>query len=104
MPLMLASDIIVQSTKEGIEDNAVSIVVPDAVVYLPLEDLVDFEQEKERLTKEEERLNKEIKRAKGMLANEKFVRGKSSGREGQTREIRADARTSKGENGRSWLI
>ena len=58
MPLMLASDIIVQSTKEGIEDNAVSIVVPDAVVYLPLEDLVDFEQEKERLTKEEERLNK----------------------------------------------
>ena len=62
MPLMLASDIIVQSTKEGIEDNAVSIVVPDAVVYLPLEDLVDFEQEKERLTKEEERLNKEIKR------------------------------------------
>ena len=35
MPLMLASDIIVQSTKEGIEDNAVSIVVPDAVVYLP---------------------------------------------------------------------
>ena len=73
MPLILASDIIVQSTKEGIEDNAVSIVVPDAVVYLPLEDLVDFEQEKERLTKEEERLNKEIKRAKGMLANEKFV-------------------------------
>ena len=72
MPLMLASDIIVQSTKEGIEDNAVSIVVPDAVVYLPLEDLVDFEQEKERLTKEEERLNKEIKRAKGMLANEKL--------------------------------
>ena len=51
MPLMLASDIIVQSTKEGIEDNAVSIVVPDAVVYLPLEDLVDFEQEKERLDK-----------------------------------------------------
>ena len=37
MPLMLASDIIVQSTKEGIEDNAVSIVVPDAVVYLPTE-------------------------------------------------------------------
>ena len=33
---------------------------------------MDFEQEKERLTKEE-RLNKEIKRAKGMLANEKFV-------------------------------
>ena len=34
---------------------------------------MDFEQEKERLSKEEERLNKEIKRAQGMLANEKFV-------------------------------
>ena len=27
----------------------------------------------QRITKEEERLNKEIKRAKGILANEKFV-------------------------------
>ena len=73
MPLMLASDIIVSEEKQGVDDNAVSIVVPDAVVYLPLEDLVDFEQEMERLTKEEERLTKEIKRAEGMLANERFV-------------------------------
>ena len=78
------------STKEGIsQDNAVSIVVPDAVVYLPLEDLVDFEQEKERLTKEEERLNKEIKRAKGMLANEKFV---SKAPEAKVQEERDKAR------------
>ena len=63
----------IQSTKDGVADNAVSVVVPDAVVYLPLEDLVDFEQELERLKKEEERLNKEIKRAEGMLANEKFI-------------------------------
>ena len=59
--------------KAGIADSAVSVVVPDAVVYLPLEDLVDFEQERERLAKEEVRLNKEIKRAQGMLSNEKFV-------------------------------
>ena len=72
-PLMMANEIAIRPDKEGISDNAVSVVVPDAVVYLPLEDLVDFEQEKERLSKEEERLNKEIKRAQGMLANEKFV-------------------------------
>ena len=47
--------------------------VPDAVVYLPLEDLVDFEQEMERLQKEEEKLKKEIKRAEGMLSNERFI-------------------------------
>ena len=73
MPLMMASEIIVHKTKQDVDDNAVSVVVPDAVVYLPLEDLVDFEQERERLAKEEVRLNKEIKRAEGMLSNEKFV-------------------------------
>ena len=72
-PLMNANEIIIEQTKEGVADNAVSVVVPDAVVYLPLEDLVDFEQELERLKKEEDRLNKEIKRAEGMLANERFV-------------------------------
>ena len=72
-PLLMANEILIRGDKEGIADSAVSVVVPDAVVYLPLEDLVDFEQEKERLAKEEERLNKEIKRAEGMLSNEKFV-------------------------------
>ncbi|SHJ95371.1 valine--tRNA ligase [Hespellia stercorisuis] len=72
-PLVLASEIIVSHTREGIADDAVSIVVPDATVYLPMEDLVDFEQEKERLTKEKERLSKELARVNGMLGNEKFI-------------------------------
>ena len=72
-PLMNASEIFISQEKQGIAEDAVSIVVPDASVYLPLEDLVDFEQEMERLKKEEEKLTKEIARAKGMLANEKFV-------------------------------
>ncbi len=72
-PLMLANDIILQCEKNEAAEDAVSIVVPGAAVYLPLEDLVDFEQELERLTKEEEKLTKEIARAKGMLSNEKFL-------------------------------
>ena len=72
-PLMLANDIILHYEKKDVADDAVSIVVPGATVYLPLEDLVDFEQERERLKKEEERLNSEIKRAQGMLANERFT-------------------------------
>ena len=43
------------------------------VVYLPMEELVDFEQELERLTKEEARLTKELARVNGMLNNEKFI-------------------------------
>ena len=72
-PLMNASDLIIQGTKEGISEDAVSIVVPDGAVYMPLEDLIDFEQEKERLLKEEEKLKKELARVNGMLNNEKFM-------------------------------
>ncbi len=72
-PLMSASEVVVQGTKEGVSEDAVSVVVTDAVVYLPLEDLVDFAQEIERLEKEEARLVKELARVNGMLSNEKFI-------------------------------
>ena len=71
--LISASEIQVQDTKDGIGEDAVSVVIPGAVVYIPLEDLVDFEKEKERLKKEQERLKKELARSKGMLSNEKFL-------------------------------
>ena len=73
MPLMSANEIQIQSDKSGIAEDAVSVVVADAVVYLPMEELVDFEQELERLTKEGARLTKELARVNGMLNNEKFI-------------------------------
>ena len=71
--LMGASEVMVAADKTNIAQDAVSIVIPDAVVYIPLEELVDMEKEKERLFKEKERLEKEIARAKGMLGNERFL-------------------------------
>ena len=71
--LASASEVLVQQDKAGIGEDAVSVVIPGAVVYLPLEDLVDFEKEKERLQKEKERLAKELSRSRGMLSNEKFL-------------------------------
>ncbi|MGN0151453.1 MAG: valine--tRNA ligase [Wujia sp.] len=68
-----ASDVIVQENKNGIADDAVSVVIHDAVVYMPFAELVDIAKEIERLTKEQNRLEGEIKRASGMLANPKFV-------------------------------
>ena len=68
-----ASEVVIQAGKDGISEDAVSVVIPDAVLYIPLEDLVDFEKEKERLTKEKEKLEKELSRSKGMLSNEKFL-------------------------------
>ena len=73
MTLASASEAVVQADKAGIGEDAVSVVIPGATVYLPLEDLVDFEKEKERLNKEKERLTKELARSKGMLSNEKFL-------------------------------
>ncbi len=71
--LMGAGEITVQADKSGIAEDAVAIVIPDAVAYIPLSDLVDLEKEKERLQKEKERLNKELARSKGMLGNERFL-------------------------------
>ena len=68
-----ASEVAVQADKSGIGEDAVSVVIPGATLYLPLEDLVDFEKEKERLLKEKERLSKELARSKGMLSNERFL-------------------------------
>ncbi len=71
--LAFTNGIEVQADKSGIGADAVSAVIPDAVIYLPLEDLVDFEKEKERLLKEKSRLEKELERSRKMLGNEKFV-------------------------------
>ncbi len=71
--MLYASEVAVQTDREGIEDNAVSAVINNATIYMPLSDLVDFEKEKERLLKEKKRLEGELKRVNGMLGNEKFI-------------------------------
>ena len=71
--LISANAVVIQKDKAGIAEDAVSVVIPGSVVYMPLEDLVDMEKEKERLRKEKERLAKELSRSHGMLNNEKFV-------------------------------
>ena len=72
-PLAYASEVLVQSDKTGIADDAVSVVIENATVYMPFAELVDISQEIERLKKEEKRLQGEIARSSGMLSNEKFV-------------------------------
>lgn len=68
-----ASEVLVQESREGIADDAVSAVISDAVIYMPFAELVDISKEIERLEKEEQRLEKELARVNGMLNNEKFI-------------------------------
>jgi len=71
--LASASEVEVLAEKKGIPEGAVSVLINGAEIYLPLEDLVDFEKELERLNKEKDNLEKELKRVGGKLANQGFI-------------------------------
>ena len=71
--LAYASDVIIQSDKTGIADDAVTVAIPDAVIHIPFADLVDIAKEIERLEKEKQKWEAEIKRSTGMLNNERFT-------------------------------
>jgi len=71
--LAYASESVCQKNKDGIADDAVSVVLAEATVYIPFSDLVDISAEIERLTKEQKKLEGELKRSQNMLSNEKFL-------------------------------
>ena len=68
-----ASSIAVQASKDGIPEDAAASVVDGAEIYIPLDELIDFDKEIDRLTKEKENLQKELDRVNGKLNNEKFI-------------------------------
>ncbi|QXM07448.1 valine--tRNA ligase [Crassaminicella indica] len=73
MTLASASEVVLQSEKKDIPEDAMSAVVAGAEIFLPLDELVDFEKEMERLQKEKEKLEKELKRVNGKLSNQGFL-------------------------------
>ena len=68
-----AAEVLIQTDKTGISQDAVSTVIENAVIYIPFAELVDIEKEIERLTKEKEKLIGEVARVNGMLNNERFM-------------------------------
>ena len=68
-----ASEVIIQDGKDGIDSDAVSVVIPNGTIYMPFAELVDIAKEIERLEAEEKRLTGELARVNGMLSNERFV-------------------------------
>ncbi|QZY56239.1 valine--tRNA ligase [Crassaminicella profunda] len=73
MTLASASEVILQDEKKNIPEDAMSAVVAGAEIFLPLDELVDFEKEVERLEKEKAKLEKELKRVNGKLSNQGFL-------------------------------
>lgn len=71
MKLCSGSEVAVSDSYEI--ENSVSIVTNDAKVYIPLGELVDFEQEKRRLEKEKEAAAKKLAQIEGKLSNAGFL-------------------------------
>ena len=71
--LGFGNEIKIQNNKEGIPQNAISILSNGIEVFMPFEELVDIEEEKERLQKEKTKLESEVARSTKMLSNEGFI-------------------------------
>lgn len=71
--LASASEVEIRENKENIPEDAVSVVIDGVELFIPLDELVDFEKEVERLKKERDKALSEIKRVKGKLSNEGFT-------------------------------
>ena len=69
----LASASEVEIGEEFSIDGAVTVVTADAKLYIPLSELVDFEAERKRLTKELEQTQKMLRQDEAKLSNEGFL-------------------------------
>ena len=73
LKLGFGTEIKVQKDKTGIPENAISILQDGIELYMPLEDLVDMEEERKRLQDEKTKLEAEVARCEKMLSNPGFV-------------------------------
>ena len=71
--LGFGSSVKVQVDKTGIAENAVSIIKEGLELYMPLEGLVDLEEESKRKEEERKKIEFEIERAEKILSNPGFV-------------------------------
>lgn len=60
-------------SKEDIKEEVASAIIDGAEIFVPLDDLLDYTAELERLEKEKSRLEGEVKRVVSKLSNENFV-------------------------------
>lgn len=68
-----ASEVNIQENRDGIDSDAISVLIPDAAIYIPFAELVDINKEIERLENEKKKLEGELMRSEKMLGNRKFI-------------------------------
>lgn len=73
LKLGFGEKIVVKKDKIGIPENVISIVSDEIELYMPLEGLIDLEEEKARREQEKKRLEAEVTRCEKMLSNPGFI-------------------------------
>ena len=68
------TDITFAASKAEVPEEVMSAVVAGAEIFIPLDDIMDYEAELDRLRKEKKKLEGEVKRVVGKLSNEGFIK------------------------------
>ena len=68
-----AKDVVVTDNEDNVPEGSVNVIVDGAKIFMPMDELIDTEKEKERLNKEKARLEAEIERVEKKLSNQGFV-------------------------------
>ena len=73
LKLGFGNKITIQEDKTGIPENAINIIKESIELYMPLEGLIDLEEERKRLEGEKVKLEAEVARCEKMLSNPGFI-------------------------------
>ena len=73
LKLGFADSVKIQDNSSNISENSIHIVTDGIEVFIPLEGLIDLEEEKKRVEQERKRLQSEIERCEKMLSNPGFM-------------------------------
>ena len=73
LKLGFGSKLTIKENSNDIPEDAINIITEGIELYMPLDDLVDREEERKRLEEEKKRLESEVLRCEKMLSNPGFV-------------------------------
>lgn len=73
LKLGFANKVTIQKDNTNIQKDAIKIITDGIEVYIPLEGLIDLEEERKRLEDEKKKLEGEVARCEKMLSNPGFI-------------------------------
>ncbi|MCF0125477.1 MAG: valine--tRNA ligase [Clostridia bacterium] len=73
LKLGFGEELVIENNKNNLPENTINIIKEGIEVYMPLEGLIDLEEERKRLEEEKVKLESEVARCEKMLSNPGFI-------------------------------